>query len=323
VIVIAVAIALGAGTESRSLGAIALPGSIALITGAIQLARAEAPTVTRSAPAPGFPGEQRTIAVAVDSALPCTIVEALGDGLTTPEGGGTVTRAIGHGGEFEHVIALERRGEHQLGPARCRVTDSLGLFRAAIATDATTTVLVYPRIHELSPGVLAQFGGHGRGRSEGWNDNRAAFDRLRRFTPDDTMRDIHWRASAKRPDDEFVVSEHAGRGATAAVTVVGEAATDGVDAMASAVGSIACHLLEAGVTVTVVVPTGERLVRPGEGAAALRGLALTESGARIEGDRVADIHVRGDGGTATVRVADSEHKFDAISGGPREGAVIG
>jgi uncharacterized protein (DUF58 family) len=203
------------------------------------------------------------------------------------------------------------------------VTDSLGLFRGAVVTDDETTMLVYPRIHDLNPEVLSQFGGRGRDRAHGWSDDRAAFDRLRRFTPDDTMRDIHWRASAKRPDDEFLVSEHAGRGAQAAVTVVGEAGDDGADAMASAVGSIACHLLEAGVTVTVVVPSGERLVRPGEAAKALRLLALTGGGTRSGGDRVADIHVRGDGQAATVRVADSELEFGAIAAGSRERAVMG
>jgi uncharacterized protein (DUF58 family) len=321
--VVVVAIALGVGVESRSIGAIVIPGSIAIVAGAIQLARTEPPTLTRPTPEPGFPGEQRAIAVTVDSTLPCSVVESVGDGVATLDGDKAVTEVIGHGGEFEYTVNLDRRGRHQLGPARCRVTDSLGLFRAAVVTDDATTVLVYPRVHELKPGALSQFGGHGRGRAQGWSDERAAFDRLRQFTPDDTMRDIHWRASAKRPADEFLVSEYTGQGARGAITVVGEAATDGVDAMASAVGSIVLHLLEAGVTLTVVVPSGKRLVRPSEAAEALRLLAITESGTRSEADQVADIHVRGDEGAATVRVAGSELEFDAIADGSRERAVIG
>jgi uncharacterized protein (DUF58 family) len=319
--VVALGVALAAVGGTRSLDAVAVPAAVALAAGAVQLARADRPRIGRTDPDPGASGERRVVAVSVDSAVPCTVVESIGGGLAVEAptgrdgtadrrtGEATVTVPVGHGGTFEYAVELGRRGEHRLGPARCRLVDSLGLFRAGVdPEDGGATALVYPEIRTIDPAVLpaADRGPYG--------DDRSTFDRLREYAPGDPVRDIHWRASAKRPDGTFVVAEYGGRSGSGAITIVGESGAGGADAMASAVASLAVHLVAAGETVTVVVPDGERSARPGETGGALRVLALTDGGECTAAERErADVRVRGEGGTATITASDRTVGFDALS----------
>lgn len=319
--VVALGVALAAVGGTRSLDAVAVPAAVALAAGAVQLARADRPRIGRTDPDPGASGERRVVAVSVDSAVPCTVVESIGGGLAVEAptgrdgtadrrtGEATVTVPVGHGGTFEYAVELGRRGEHRLGPARCRLVDSLGLFRAGVdPEDGGATALVYPEIRTIDPAVLpaADRGPYG--------DDRSTFDRLREYAPGDPVRDIHWRASAKRPDGTFVVAEYGGRSGSGAITIVGESGAGGADAMASAVASLAVHLVAAGEAVTVVVPDGERSARPGETGGALRVLALTDGGECTAAERErADVRVRGEGGTATITASDRTVGFDALS----------
>jgi len=184
-------IALAAIGGTRSLGAVIVPGAVTLLVGAAQLASAGRPVVTRTDPEPGFPGERRVLGVTVDSGVPCTVLERIGSGLkpvtadvsgadepavTGGSDGATVTDGsiaitVGHGGDLEYVVELEGRGEHRLGPARCRLVDSLGLFRYTVETEGTATALVYPRVYDIDPAAIP---GVDRGR---YGDGRATFDR--------------------------------------------------------------------------------------------------------------------------------------------------
>lgn len=319
-VVVGAAAALAGVAGSRSLDAVVVPGVIALLVGAVQLARATPPSLTRSDPEPGSPGERRTVTATVESDVPCTVIESVGDGVSLP---GTrdesVTAAVGHGGRFEYTVELGHRGNHRLGPARCRLVDSFGLFKIEVEAEGSTTVLVYPAVYGIDPGTLSGLkrGLHG--------DDRSTFDRLREYTPADTVRDIHWRASAKRADGEFVVAEYGGRSATDGVTVVGESEPGGADAMASAVASLAAHFTAVGSTVTVVVPDRECTAYPGSTSAALRALALTEGGECSAVDRHrADIHVSGgrDGATLTAPDRDDEVEFGSMTTLREPGAAI-
>jgi uncharacterized protein (DUF58 family) len=245
--VVAAAIVTGAllaGTAApRSLNAVVVPGLVAVVAAVVQLWRAGEPAVERSVPASGFPGERRTVEVEIDATVPCRVVETVGDGLAADD----PTAAVGHGGRLTYEVELRRRGAHDLGPATCRVTDSLGLFAAEVATTGTATALVYPPVRSVDGGPLSALTRRDRG------GERTSFERLREFSPGDTMRDIHWRASAKRGADEFVVAEYGDRagGDAEIVTVTGEAAPGGADAMAATVAGVAARLHDAGVTVTV------------------------------------------------------------------------
>ncbi|PSQ40678.1 hypothetical protein BRD07_06805 [Halobacteriales archaeon QS_9_68_42] len=236
------AFAVGALTSARSLNAVVVPAVVALAAGAVQLVWADPSSVERTEPVPGFPGERRTVAVTVESAVPCTVTDAVGAGLSPA---GEPSAAVGHGGRFEYAVELTAR------------------------------------------------------------------------------RDIHWRASAKRQADEFVVAEYESYAEVDAVTVVGEAPPEGADEMAATVASVAAFLHDAGVPVTVVVPGGRCVAPPGEMGPLLRLLAVTDAG-RLETDQRsgADVYVRGEDSAATVSMEDREVAFGGVAGERRDREVV-
>lgn len=413
----AVALFLGATAGARSLNAVVVPALVGLLAAAVQLATADPPTVRRSSPRPGFPGETRRVVVEVEAAVPVAVTEAIdpgggvslvetdqgaegdrldedadrldedGDRLDedrdqrdkdadrldkdadwrretdddgrretddddeprrTPEGDDSRSRpdgvrsdddpstssvvpwpgsgddslagpsaVVGHGGSLDYEIELERRGAHELGPAWCRVTDSLGLFSADVETDATSTAVVYPDVYRIEGDDLASLVRHALG------DDRASFERLREFAPGDAMRDIHWRASARRASDDYLVAEYRSRAEPTHVSIVGESSLGSADTMASTVASIGLFLHDAGVTVSVAVPDGECVAHPGDAASLLRLLALTGDGwvDREAGDG-ADVHVQGEGGRAIISLGDRELPFDGVAGDHRGREVL-
>ncbi|WP_336136633.1 DUF58 domain-containing protein [Natronomonas amylolytica] len=303
---------LGATGGARSLNAVVVPALVALAASAVQLYRADPPTVERSVPEPGFAGERRRVTATVDSGVPCTVHENADPGLHAE----SLTATVGHGGRFTYDIGYRRRGEYTLGPADCVQTDSLGLFRRTVASAERdpATPLVYPDIYDLDTDLARLVGTF-------VDDDRSSFDRLREYVPDDSMRDIHWRASAKRPDDDFLVAEYGSRGATDEVTVVGEAATDrdSADAMAATVASVAAHFHDFGVTVAVRVPGGDRIAPPGSVEGLLELLATT-GGGRVETDGQPEVHVVAENGTARVTLDDRDVAFEA--GGETRGREV-
>jgi uncharacterized protein (DUF58 family) len=320
-VVAVLAFALGSTAGARSLNAVLVPALVGLAAGAVQLARADAPTIERSSPDSGFPGATRRVVLEVESDVPCTLAERIDDGLAVDgdadADGDAPIVAVGHGGTVEYDVELRRRGEHRLGSATCRLTDSLGLFARELETTATATALVYPDVYAIESEALADLVRRVLG------DDRSSFDRLREFTPGDTMRDIHWRASAKRPTEEFVVSEYRSHSEATHVEIVGESALGSADAMASTVASVAMHLHDAGVTVSVAVPAGRCVAHPGDVASLLRLLAVTDDG-RVD-DEVradADVTVVGEGGRATVALADRDVEFDRLVGRHRGAEVV-
>lgn len=316
--VVVLAVVLGVGVGNSSLNVVALCGVIALGVGFFQLVRAEAPTISRLSIDPGFPGETKLATIALESDVPCTVTETLGEGLTAPafpDRGPEYD--LGHGGTFEYELRLERRGEHRIGPARCRRTDSFGLFSTTETTDGTDSVLVYPTVYEIDAEALSYLDESLRG------NDRTTFDRLREYTPNDRLRDIHWLASAKRPDDDLLVAEYRDRSETPRATIAGEATAGDVDAMASAVASIAAHLSAAGLTVSVTLPDGSCTAAPGEIGSILRALAHTDGGRLSAKKRQrADLRVEGGNGDGTASISGQEFKMDGRSNKRRNQEVI-
>lgn len=304
---------MGVTAGARSLNAVVAPALVAFVAAGVQLARADAPTIERTPPEAGFPGETRTVTVDVDSAVPCTVSETLGAGVGSTVGGST-TAAVGHGGRFDYDLECRSRGVHTLGPAACRLTDSLGLFARRVETTATATALVYPDVYEVTAPELSGI------VEDAVGDDGASFDRLREFGPGDRMSDIHWRASARRTDDEFLVADYRSQRESDDVSVVGEAADD-ADAMATTVASVALHLVDAGVTVDVTVPGGRRLVTPGDRTGLLRLLARTGGGS-VGADAAAraDIYVGGEADATSVAVGERRFALRQLTDGtPRGG----
>lgn len=304
-VVALLALVLGVGYGARSLDAVLVPSLVALAIGGLQVLRRDRPVVRRTKPVPGFPGETRSVGIEVESDLPCDVHEETGEGLRAID---PDARLAGDG-EYEYEVELLARGEHALGPATVVQRDTLGLVAHSTHVRATTPILVYPAVEPIADrgafaGLVERSGA----------DDRDAFDRLREYTSGDSLRDINWKASAKQPDGEFVVTEFAAQD-EGGIDIVAESETGHADEMATAAASIAGHLLDADLLVDVAAPGGE--VESGRGEEhrdrVLELLAGTGPG-RVGGSRGerADVHVFADGDGTTVRVRETTHRFESL-----------
>jgi len=173
----------------------------------------------------------------------------------------------------------------------------------------TTPMLVYPRVEPVAnrvafAGLVERAG----------TEDRDAFDRLREYSSGDALRDINWKASAKRPDGEFVVTEFAAQ-ERGGISIVAESGVGYADEMATAAASVAGYLLDADLLVDVAVPGGELEEGRGEEhrGEMLELLARTGAG-RVTGSRAdrADVYVFADEDGTRVRVRDTVHPFESL-----------
>lgn len=291
---------------ARSLNAVVAPVLVALGAGLLQAVRTPDPEVARTRPAPGFPGETRTVELTVDTGANGTVRDAVPEGL----------RALGASASFaggttvEYDLELLARGERELGPAVVEYGDALGLFSTEIRAGTYTPVLVYPEVRPIAnPRAFDRL------IEQAGTPDRQAFERLREYVPGDALRDVDWKASAKRPDDGLVVTEFAAED-EGGVTVVAEAAPGHGDEAASAAASVAVHLFDAGLRVNVACPGGAV-----EGASGDEGrdrvlelLARTPAG-RVATERRddADVVASADGDGVRVRVEGSTYEFDDLT----------
>jgi uncharacterized protein (DUF58 family) len=309
--VTAVALLLGARFGARSLDALVVPAIAALIVAAVQVSRRQEPSVVRSRPRPGFPGETRTVSLTVKSNLSCDVHERVGPGLRAPN----ADAQLPGGTEYEYDVGLLERGERTLGPATVSQRDTLGLVAHATDSPRTTPLLVYPEVRPITDrtafsGLVERAG----------SSDRDAFDRLREYSSSDSLRDINWKASAKRADQEFVVTEFAAED-EGGITVACEAESGHADAMASAAASVALYLLNADLVVDVAAPGGAT----DEGRGDEQRTEVLELLARTNAGEVADAHrdradvlvTAGSEGT-TVRVNGVDHSFEELVDTDRE-----
>jgi len=92
---------------------------------------------------------------------------------------------------------FKRRGLYTLGPTRLRTGDPLGIYTLTILDQHSSTILVTPPLLPLSqlkipPGGWAGDQGRRRGAIE-WDISDAG---IRDYVPGDSLRRIHWHASA-------------------------------------------------------------------------------------------------------------------------------
>lgn len=212
------------------------------------------------------------------------------------------------------------RGEWSLGPAQIVVRDALGLFERVYETDDTDTVLVFPPVRRLLPDAYRQLltaAGTGSG------EERTVFDGLREYDPGDSLRDIHWRTSAKR--DELVVTEYTEGSTDDRVTIVARGTPDSVDAMAEAAGSLAIALLDAGIPVALRLPGTAVAAGPGDRRVVLASLARltaadvsSEPIASADNSRVADVRVQASADRVDVEIGDVRSRFETLVGEARD-----
>jgi uncharacterized protein (DUF58 family) len=231
--------------------------------------------------------------------------ETLSAGLEGSAGG--LFPAIGSGLRSEGVVELtyavtgRRRGIQSLGPLTVTATDPFGLARRRYRLGARTRVTVAPAIVDLAPlpRVAGEAGGMlqtataqlGQGA-----DNLVA----RPYAPGDSMRRIHWRATAHRdtlmvrqeeqeasPRASVVLDRGALRWASEAMLAPGEdpAFESGVCAAVSAV----MRLVIEGYTVEVIDSDGTALSEPIAGGDATDVETLAEQFATLTSRRGDDL----------------------------------
>lgn len=302
---------------ARSLSAIIFPLGIVIIAAFVTIYRTEAPAITRTPVDDGFVGETRTIETVIepDKPLSATIDDTVqADVIAVEKAGNTATTTIPAECRFRYDIRLDARGEHEIGPLSIVVTDLLGLMRRRFEDDRTTSVLVFPRVYDLTRGssgelqMLADVDGA---------ESREEFDHLREYVRGDSLRDVHWKSAAKRPDGDLVVKEFVTDEERGSTAVAAECTPGREDEMATAVASVVTYLLEMGVSVGVKLPDADRPPATGREhhRAVLALLAVVEAGELDERTKTsADVLVQSDANGSAVVVDGREIPFDRLRG---------
>lgn len=298
-----VGVVLGAWFGARSLDVVVVPalGVLAFAVGQITLT--DRPNVERTNPEPGVTGDIRTISLQIESNAMVSVTDQI-DGVS-PE---TVEVAVSGDGSVEYDVMLSQRGVHSVGPLSVTVCDPLGLVSERYQYTDFDSIVVYPDTRRLTATNVFTPLTAAQGTIE-----RQEFERLREYTPGESLHNVHWKTSAKHQN--LFVIEHTQDGETG-VSVVAEAlgGEDNADAMARATASIVCFLLEHDVNVDLTVPNGHlERERATSRQHVLEFLAKATPGrvrtARIES---ADVCVRGERGRAIVEIDGTQVPFDQL-----------
>jgi uncharacterized protein (DUF58 family) len=105
-------------------------------------------------------------------------------------------------------VSAQTRGHHQVGPARIKSSDLLGVFQRVRDDDDVQYVTVFPRVftlRELGLPADRPFGEQ-RGRDRIFEDP-LRIKGLREYRPGDPLRRIDWKATARRGDLQSRVYE--------------------------------------------------------------------------------------------------------------------
>lgn len=305
----------------RSLDALLVPCLVALAGAAVQAYRAPTPEAERVLPDDGEIGDAGVVVLRfdVDSPYPARVEDALPAGLT----GEAVGEAVIGAEPVRYRIRYARRGRHSVGPLYVYTTDVLGLIETRRTVTARDRLLVYPRVRNLPPATVARIRAEfaDRGANE-----RDEFDGLREYTRNDSLRDIHWKSSAKRQD--LIVQKFAGARPQAGVTLAAGASRGAADEMAEAVASVGIALLTEGVPVTLRTAEASVTADPEEPARLLAYLAQVGHGRAPEpGSADVAVDAREDG--VRIRIGGHETTFATLlaehgaSDGPPVGAPLG
>jgi uncharacterized protein (DUF58 family) len=251
VIVISVGAAVAATLHGpRGLDAIIAPALVALAVGLFQVWRVDPPDVERDLPDRGQrEGEvTATVDVEADDTVSGRFHDTVGPGLDATGNDRPVTLT---GEPIEYGLSLPERGQHVVGPLSIEVTDVLGLASATYRYSETDEILVRPQVFSITvppSEIYPEYGDFGPERGD--------FDHIREYQPDDPIQDIHWKSSAKTPDDDLLVTEFsASEEGIDAITVEVEAVPGSVDATADAAASLLVFLMDVGLEVGLRTPS--------------------------------------------------------------------
>src|SRR5436305_1467227 len=111
------------------------------------------------------------------------------------------TLGPGHGWRGEYGITPRERGDHRFGPLHLRVRTPLGLLLRTIASPMPALIRVYPDVRQIRQyEMLAR---QNRTSQVGLRRVRqigagTEFERLRDYVPNDELRRVDWKATARR-----------------------------------------------------------------------------------------------------------------------------
>lgn len=191
---------------------------------------------------------------------------ALGSGFLGGERGGA--RSI----DLVYTVTGARRGVHSLGPLTVQSSDPFGLARRTVVFSQRTPVTVAPAVVDLAP--LIDYAGATGGMLHTTTDQLGqGADNLvaRPYASGDSMRRIHWRATAHR--DELMVRQEEQESTPEAAVVIDRAARrwspdalqapgadPGFEAAVSACVSAVSRLVHDGYAVEVLDTEGTVLI---------------------------------------------------------------
>lgn len=190
--------------------------------------------------------------------------------------------------DLSYTLTGARRGVHPLGPLAVRVRDPFGLARRTILFGQRTPVTVAPAVVELSP-LIDYAGATGGLLHSTTNQLGQGADNLvaRPYAPGDSMRRIHWRATAHR--DTLMVRQEEQESTPEATVVFDRAALrwsaealqapgidPGFEAGVSACVSVVARLVRDGYAVEVIDSDGTPLHGSGGLVERIDGGDLTE-----------------------------------------------
>lgn len=100
---------------------------------------------------------------------------------------------------YEYRLRPAMRGIYAIGPVRARVSDVFGLAARPAAVDSASALLAVPVCEDLDPlGIPGEHGAHGQASSNRRLTPDSFEVMTREYHPGDTVRRIHWPATAKK-----------------------------------------------------------------------------------------------------------------------------
>ncbi|HEX9017009.1 MAG TPA: DUF58 domain-containing protein [Chloroflexota bacterium] len=109
---------------------------------------------------------------------------------------------------WRHRLSCRRRGVYSLGPATATSGDPFGLFTTSRVLGGATALIVYPRLVPVEALQLPPAYPQGERRAERWIfEDPSRTVGAREYRRGDTLRRIHWKATARRQELQTRVYE--------------------------------------------------------------------------------------------------------------------
>jgi uncharacterized protein (DUF58 family) len=133
-------------------------------------------------------------------ALSDTLPEDFGEGPEFSYPSRTAVQGPGGSGSwYEYRLRPDTRGIYAIGPVRAQVADVFGLAARPAAIDKPSALVALPVCEALEPtGIPGEHGSHGQASSNRRLTPDSFEVMTREYRPGDTVRRIHWPATARR-----------------------------------------------------------------------------------------------------------------------------